>query len=104
VTLMKKVVLAGGTGLIGQYLQSKYEQLNYNVIIISRQAQHINWHQADEIVEALNDADLLINLAGKSVNCRYNAKNRKLIMDSRTETTRLLGEAILKCDSPPKLW
>jgi len=101
---MKKIVLAGGTGLIGQFLEKKYRQLGYTVIIISRQAQHIKWDETDKVVEALNGADMLVNLAGRSVNCRYNDKNRKLIMNSRTETTKRLGEAILKCDVPPKLW
>jgi len=101
---MKKIILAGGTGLIGQYLQKKYEQLGYHVIVISRQANHIQWHETEKMVEALNGAELLINLAGKSVNCRYNEKNRNLIMNSRTETTALLGEAILQCEVPPKLW
>lgn len=101
---MKKIVLAGGTGLIGQYLEKKYRQLGYKVIIISRQAQHIKWDETDKVVEALNGADMLVNLAGRSVNCRYNDKNRKLIMNSRTETTKRLGEAILKCEVPPKLW
>ena len=101
---LKKIVLAGGTGFIGQYLNKQYEQLGYKVFIISRQKEHIQWNQPEEIVNALNGAELLINLAGRSVDCRYNEKNRKLIMQSRTETTKLLGEAIQKCKAPPKLW
>lgn len=102
--MMKKIVLAGGTGLIGHYLERKYEELGYKVIIISRQPQHIQWQEKDKIVEALNGADVLVNLAGKSVNCRYNDKNKHMIMNSRVETTTALGDAILNCDVPPKLW
>lgn len=102
--MRKKIVLAGGTGLIGQYLEQRYTKLGYEVLIISRQEQHIQWHQMKKIVEALNGAALLVNLAGKSVNCRYNEKNKNIIMNSRTETTRILGDAILKCEVPPKLW
>ncbi|MFD2700603.1 TIGR01777 family oxidoreductase [Paenibacillus shunpengii] len=101
---MKKVVLAGGTGFIGQYFQHGFEQLGYYVFIISRQQGHISWQDHAGIVQALDGADLLINLAGKSVNCRYNASNKKEIMESRTRTTRILGEAVLHCRKPPALW
>jgi uncharacterized protein len=100
----KKVVLAGGTGFIGQYFSKQFEEKGYDIHIISRQAQHISWSDRTAIVEALDGAELLINLAGKSVNCRYNEANKKAIMDSRTETTTILGKAILACNNPPKVW
>ncbi|OAB45281.1 TIGR01777 family oxidoreductase [Paenibacillus glacialis] len=100
----KKVVLAGGTGFIGQYLEEKFNHLGYEVMIISRQAGHISWNNNTEIVDAINHSELLINLAGRSVDCRYNAKNKQEIMNSRTETTNILGNAILACDNPPSLW
>ncbi|MFC7679630.1 TIGR01777 family oxidoreductase [Paenibacillus sp. GCM10028914] len=100
----KKVVLAGGTGFIGTFLENKFKALGYEVYIISRQAQHIPWDNLDGIVEALDHAELLINLAGKSVDCRYNEKNKREIVESRTETTRILGKAIENCSSPPPLW
>ncbi|WP_159882028.1 TIGR01777 family oxidoreductase [Paenibacillus puerhi] len=101
---MKKVVLAGGTGFIGQYLEDKFKRLGYEVIIISRQPQHVAWHDTDGIVQALEHAEMLINLAGKSVNCRYNRANREAILKSRTETTAALGSALLACQNPPPLW
>ncbi len=52
----------------------------------------------------MEGAELLINFAGKSVNCRYNEKNKREIFDSRTQTTQILGEALNKCERPPKLW
>lgn len=100
----KKVVLAGGTGFIGTFLENKFKALGYEVCIISRQAQHIPWDNLDGIVEAVDHAELLINLAGKSVDCRYNEKNKREIVESRTETTRILGKAIENCSSPPPLW
>ena len=103
-TVKKKVVLAGGTGFIGQYFEKKYKDRGYEVLIISRQAQHISWHDQEKIIAALNGAELVINLAGKSVNCRYNEKNKKEIIHSRTETTDTIGLAILGCEHPPKLW
>lgn len=100
----KKVVLAGGTGFIGTFLEDKFKALGYEVHIISRQKQHISWDNHEAIVSAIDHADLLINLAGKSVDCRYNEKNKHEIMKSRTDTTRVLGKAIEKCSSPPPLW
>jgi uncharacterized protein (TIGR01777 family) len=102
--LIRKIVIAGGTGFIGTYLENKFEELGYEVRIISRQAGYISWEDREGIREALEHADMLINLAGKSVNCRYHARNKDKIMNSRTETTRILGQAILACKHPPALW
>ncbi|MET1012981.1 MAG: TIGR01777 family oxidoreductase [Paenisporosarcina sp.] len=102
--MKKKVVLAGGTGFIGQYIEKKYKDLGYEVFIISRQPQHISWSDQDKIISALNGAELVINLAGKSVNCRYNEKNKEEIIRSRTETSEIIGKAILACEHPPELW
>lgn len=101
---MKKVVLAGGTGFIGQYFEGEFISLGYEVKIISRQPQHISWNDRKAIIEALEDAELLINLAGKSVNCRYNEQNKQDIMNSRTETTTILGQSVQACQNPPKVW
>ncbi|WP_050183929.1 TIGR01777 family oxidoreductase [Domibacillus robiginosus] len=101
---MKKVVLAGGTGFIGQYMTERFRELGYTVHIISRQAPHISWGNKQGIIEALDGADLLVNLAGKSVNCRYNEANKREIMVSRTSTTKQLGEAVQVCEQPPKVW
>ncbi|WP_053367990.1 TIGR01777 family oxidoreductase [Bacillus sp. FJAT-27245] len=101
---MKKIVLAGGTGFIGEYLKNKFVKLGYEVIIISRQNHAVSWEDRHGIVEALEGAELLINLAGKSVNCRYNEKNKKEIMKSRILTTSILGECIQSCKNPPRVW
>ncbi|MFS0560831.1 TIGR01777 family oxidoreductase [Terribacillus sp. 179-K 1B1 HS] len=101
---MKKVIIAGGTGFVGEYFTKRFTESGYEVRIISRQKQHISWHDNAAVNEALEEADLLINLAGKSVNCRYNESNRQEIMNSRVATTKILGEAIQSCKNPPKLW
>ncbi len=101
--MKKKIVIAGGTGFIGAFLQKKFEALDYEVEIISRQKNHIQWHDQSSIILALENSAMLINLAGKSVDCRYNEKNKKEIYDSRINTTKQLGEAILKCKTPPSL-
>lgn len=102
--MMKKVVLAGGTGFIGEYFQKRFQDLGYEVKVISRRAEFISWEDRTGIIDALEGADLLINLAGKSVNCRYHAKNKNEIMISRVVTTNLLGEALQACENPPEVW
>lgn len=72
--------------------------------MISRRQGHIAWDDREAIVAALEGADMLINLAGKSVNCRYNETNKELILKSRTETTNILGSAVEACRIPPRTW
>ncbi|WP_433944603.1 TIGR01777 family oxidoreductase [Paenibacillus sp. SN-8-1] len=102
--MRQKIVIAGGTGFIGQYLQEKFQSLGKEVLIISRQPHHISWSDLPGITNALDNSEMLINLAGKSVNCRYNQRNKEAIMNSRTETTQILGNALLACQNPPSLW
>lgn len=102
--MKRKIVLAGGTGFVGTYFTKKLTELGYDVKVISRNAPNIIWDDKDSIIHALEDAEMLINLAGKSVNCRYNEKNKQEIFISRTETTRLLGDAVKECQNPPELW
>lgn len=101
---MKKVIIAGSTGFVGKYLIKRFKSYGYNVVTISRNYADIIWEDFNGIKNALEDADLLINLAGKSVNCRYNDTNKAKIFSSRTETTETLGKAILQCHNPPRLW
>jgi uncharacterized protein (TIGR01777 family) len=100
----KKIVLAGGTGFVGKYLKTKFSELGYEVKIISRQNNSIQWTDLISIQEAIDNSEMLINLAGKSVDCRYNKKNKEEILRSRAETTKILGDIILKCKNPPELW
>lgn len=102
--MKKKIVLAGGTGFVGTYFNKKFTELGYDVKVISRNTPNITWNDREGIIQALEDAEMLINLAGKSVNCRYNEKNKQEILNSRTETTKLLGDAIIECNNPPTLW
>ncbi|UHA62631.1 TIGR01777 family oxidoreductase [Metabacillus litoralis] len=89
---------------MGEYFHEKFKELGYKVSIISRQKQHISWEDQTRIIGALEDSELLINLAGKSVNCRYNEANKNEIMNSRIRTTTILGESIQACNNPPKIW
>ena len=102
--MKKKIVIAGGTGFIGKHLKIRFEKNGYEVLIISRAAGDIAWTDLPGMISALENAEVVINLAGKSVDCRYNEKNKAEILRSRTETTRMLGEAIQQTKNPPSLW
>ncbi|MGB4775509.1 MAG: TIGR01777 family oxidoreductase [Daejeonella sp.] len=109
----RKIILAGGNGYIGTVLVNYYKNLAEEVIILSRKFQPdkgnvktILWdakHQGSWI-QSLENADLLVNLCGKSVNCRYTRKNREEIISSRIIPTTLIGKVIKGLTNPPKLW
>lgn len=99
-----KVVLAGGGGFIGKFLQEKFTQDNFEVLIISRSATELNWHNKKALAEALNGSEIVINLSGKNINCRLNEVNKAEILESRLRPTKILGEVISTLSSPPKLW
>ncbi len=98
-----RIIIAGGTGFIGTYLKKIFEEQGDVVKIISRSNNHIPWVH-DRLVEELEQTDLLINLAGRSVNCRHTPENKKQILQSRLESTALLGNAVAACKNPPALW
>lgn len=100
----KKIVLAGGTGFIGAHLTKHFNRLGYQVVIISRWPPYVRWDDEGALINALENASLLINLAGKSVDCRYDPKNKEDILLSRTLTTKRLGEILQTCTHPPELW
>ncbi len=106
---MKKIIIAGGTGFLGQVLKTHFTKQNYTVLILSRQPKSENeiyWNGSElgDWTKHLENADALINLSGKSVDCRYTDKNKKAIYNSRIDTTNLLGLAVNLCDNPPKYW
>lgn len=108
-----KIVLAGGSGFLGRMLQKHFAAEGWEVVILSRKTapvgrscRTVEWdgEHLGEWRRELEDARAVLNLAGRSVDCRYHARNRRLIMDSRVKSTRVLGEAIAGCKSPPKVW
>lgn len=78
--------------------------MGYEVMIISRHESKIKWDDTQGIIYALENAALVINLAGKSINCRFTLKNKNAILESRMNTTKLIGEAMMACKHPPPLW
>ena len=123
----KKIILAGGTGYIGQALAKYFGQDNDIIILGRNVTNHENNAYDDRLLQPGNGfriqyirwdgktvepswqhhiegADIIINLAGKSVNCRYHAKNKQTVIDSRVNATHALGEATKNSTTPPKLW
>jgi uncharacterized protein (TIGR01777 family) len=100
----KKVVIAGGTGFIGSYLAKRFTEKGYTVQIISRSKKHLNWDETEKVIEAISGAELLLNFTGKSVDCRYNYKNKWKILTSRTESTLHLHKLVAASPIPPRMW
>lgn len=109
----KKIILTGGNGYLGGVLAGYYRHIAEEVIILSRKPKAAEgniktllWngiHQG-EWVKEMEGADMLINLCGKNVNCRYTKKNREEIICSRVVPTKLLNEVVGELKNPPALW
>jgi uncharacterized protein (TIGR01777 family) len=89
-----KIVIPGGSGQLGAALKRAFSA--HEVVILRRPIS--SW------AAQIDGADVVINLAGRTVNCRYSEANLKEMMDSRVESTRAVGEAIAKAKKPPRVW
>lgn len=106
-----RIVLPGGSGHLGGILARHFTSRGHSVTVLSRTPTATPWRvvkwDGENIgnwTDELDGADVVINLAGRSVDCRYSAVHRREIMDSRTRSTRILGEAIRQLGNPPRLW
>ena len=107
-----KVIIAGGSGFLGQALASSLLKDDYEVVILGRSekagpnGKFVHWDAKNlgDWSKELEGATALFNLAGRSIDCRYTEKNKALILNSRIDSTKVLGEAIKKCEEPPKVW
>lgn len=108
---MKKMVIAAGTGFLGTVLIDFFKESYAEIIVLTRgkseqknNIEYVHWN-ANSLTgweKVLENTDVLINLAGKSVDCRYTLENRAAILSSRIDSTKVLNEAVLKCENPPK--
>ncbi len=108
-----KIIIPGGSGHLGQTLARDFHANGHEVVVLSRHPdQHdapcrsVFWDGATwgEWAADIDGADAVINLAGRSVNCRYTPANRREILDSRVNSTRVVGEAIARAKRPPRVW
>ena len=111
--MKSKIIIPGGAGFIGKNIANFFQEKNYIVVILTRgQARneggitYLNWDgkSIGDWAKNLEGAELILNLAGRSVDCRYNKKNKNEILNSRIDSTKTIGEAINNCVLPPKLW
>lgn len=102
--MTERIVLAGASGFIGTALARAFREEGADVALIGRRGPDAAWGDTDAITRLVDGADLVVNLAGKSVDCRYDEANRNEILHSRIETTRELATAIARAETPPPLW
>lgn len=106
-----KIVIPGGSGQVGTVLARAFHAEGNDVVVLGRSPKNTSWRFAEwdgkklgAWTNEIEGADVVINLAGRSVNCRYNERNRKEMMDSRVDSARAVGTAIANAKRPPKLW
>jgi len=106
-----RIVLPGGSGHVGNILSRYFHAQGHDVVVLARRITQapwrvVNWDGANlgNWTSEVENADVLINLAGRSVDCRYTSANRRAIKESRIRTTHLLGQAIHQSVHPPRLW
>ena len=106
-----KVVIPGGTGQVGTVLSRALHRDGHHVVALGRHPKAMEWRTAywdaltlEGWAGEVDGADVVINLAGRSVNCRYVPGNREAIRQSRVATTRLVGRAIAEARHPPRAW
>ena len=106
-----KIVIPGGSGHVGTILAREFVAKGHEVVVLSRGASAaagrvVAWdgETLGAWAKEIDGADVVINLAGRSVNCRYHAENRRQIMDSRVNSTRAIGKAIASAARPPRVW
>jgi hypothetical protein len=104
-----KVVIPGGTGQVGTILDRALTAEGHDVVLLTRSPKgerQVHWDGSTlgDWVRQIDGSDVVINLAGRSVSCRYTAENLEAMMSSRVESARVVGEAIARAARPPTLW
>ena len=100
----QRIVIAGASGFMGRYFARRFSEDGDTVVTVGRAGSDVAWGDTEGLERAIDGADVLLNLAGKSVNCRYTEKNKAAIFSSRLLTTGELGRAVEAVVQPPALW
>lgn len=110
----KVMMIAGANGFMGRYLSRYFLDKGWRVFGLARRTQgladgveFVQWDgetMKSSWVEVLEEVDVLINLVGRTVDCRYNDENKRQILESRVNSTKLLGQAVASCSKPPSVW
>lgn len=106
-----KIIIPGGTGQVGAALARAFTKDGHELLVLSRRPEKADWRtiawDAETLgpwAKELDGADVVVNLAGRNVNCRYTPENRRLIKESRVNSARVVGEAIARSAKPPRVW
>ncbi|MEU5784514.1 DUF1731 domain-containing protein [Micromonospora lupini] len=104
-----KIVIPGGTGQVGAILDRALTAQGHDVVVLTRSprgARQVHWDGATlgDWARQIDGSDVVINLAGRSVSCRYTPENLDVMMRSRVESARVVGEAIAEAVRPPRVW
>ncbi len=104
-TTARTITVAGASGFVGRHLVATWRNAGHQVRTIGRApSDDGRWADPTSLVGALEGSDLLVNLAGRSVSCRYSKRNADQILASRVGTTAALGRALSLAHTPPELW
>ena len=98
-----RIVIPGGSGHIGAFLRRELTAAGHDVTVVSR-TEGVRWDGRTLDPSVADGADAVVNLAGRSVNCRYTTENLEQMMSSRVDSTRAVGEAIAAAKHPPRVW
>lgn len=104
---IRRAVVAGAGGFVGSALVADLEREGYDVVTVGRGRSgpsHVSWGDPVALDHAIDGADVVVNLAGKNVSCRYTARNRREILHSRTATTSAIARSVARADTPPAVW
>ncbi len=111
---IKTIVIAGANGFMGRYISKHFIDKGWKVIGLARRTdgmaegvEFLKWDGEtleQEWAKEIDGTDVMINLAGRTVDCRYNDENKRQILDSRVNSTKVIGEAIGGCENPPSVW
>lgn len=106
------IVIAGGTGFFGNYLINYFKK-KYSIVVLTRKAsfsengiEYINWDGKTfgDWLNFIEGADVLINLSGKSINCKFTEQNKDKLLSSRIDSTKILVKGVSGLKNPPKLF